>query len=406
MVLLLSCLAPSDLGGQQSDIRGRVIDRETGEAVQDATVALVGPDTAFLVVTDPRGLFDFDQVRGGDYQVRVNHLAYGEHVESVTVEVDAVVALRVLISQQAIELDPLLVEAMSARERDARSRGSMIQEVTREEIERAARTSHHIGDILRQTIPGLRVYDSPSAPGARICVEFRGRRSVRFANGCQGVVLLLDGVRMYDPAAIYSTVQASSIQRIEVIPPVEAGLLYGSDSAFGVILIETKVWADDNEPDRVPSHLRGGVYDWTLEVEKHSWKKVFLYSFVGNALGLAAGMAVADQCVQFDELATDLFASRCNNLSTAGTWAAAISFPLAGAALGARFAGGTPISRGRFFPAMVSGAVALLPGYALVAASQRNAGSASFRAGQIFAVVGIPMAVTIADRLFRKFRGS
>lgn len=404
-LLLLFLLVPTAAWGQLSDIRGRVIDRETGEAVQDATVALVGPDTAFMVVSDARGLFNFDQVRAGDYQVRVVHLAYGEHVELASVEADVVVALRILISQQAIELDPLVVEGLSARERTVRSRGTMIQEVTRAEIERAARTSQHLGDILRQTIPGLRVYDNPSAPGSRICVEFRGRRSIRFANSCQGAMLLLDGVRMYDPGAIYSTIQPSSIQRIEVVPPAEAGLLYGSDSAFGVVLIETKSWLDETEGRPIPPHLRGGVYDWTLEVEEHSWKAVFLSSLVGNVVGLAAGLAIADQCVEFSELATDLFATRCDGFATAGSWAAAISLPLAGAALGARFSGGTPLSQGRLIPAMVSGAIALLPGYALVAASQRNSGSASFKAGQIFAIVGIPAAVTIADRLFRKFKG-
>ena len=381
------------------------MDKGSGEAVQDATVVLEAPDTAFLVVTDRRGLFSFDQVSAGEYRVQVRHLAYGEHVEGVSVGPDVVVALRILISQQAIELDPLVVEAVSQREREARSRGTMIQEVTREEIERAARTSGHLGDVLRQTVPGLRVYDNNALPGSRVCIEFRGRRSVRIGGSCQSPMFILDGVRMYDPPSLYNTIQVGSIERIEVIPPTEAGLLYGSESAFGVITIETKLWQAPEESETVPAHLRGGVYDWTLETEEHSWKKVFLSAFVGNALGLAAGLAVADQCIEFDQLATDVFASRCNQLPTAGTWMAVISFPLAGAAMGARFGGATPISRGRFFPAMVSGAVALLPGYALASASQQETDAPSFRVGQIFVLVGIPAAVTIADRLFRKFRG-
>jgi len=404
LLLAVLVLAPSEASGQLSGVRGRVMDRETGQAVQDATVVLEGPDTAFLVVTDRRGLFHFDDVNGGEYRVRVSHLAYGEHIESFQLEPDAVIALRVLISLQAIQLDPLVVEAMTARELQARSRGTMIQEVTREEIERAVRTSLHLGDILRQTVPGLRVYDS-SLPGARVCIEFRGRRSVRFANACQSPMLILDGVRMYDPPALYSTIQPSSIERIEVIPPAEAGLLYGSESAFGVITIETKVWLTKEERETIPPHLRGGVYDWTLEVADHSWKRVFLSAFVGNALGLAAGIALAEKCVRFGELATDIFASDCNNLRTAGSWAAVISFPLAGAAMGAQLAGRTPISRGNFLPTMASGIVALLPGYALASAAQQETASGSFRAGAIFILVGIPAAVTVADRLFRRFRG-
>jgi hypothetical protein len=380
------------------------MDRETGEAVQDATVVLEGRDTAFMVVTDRRGLFRFDELGSGGYLVRVRHLAYGEHVEEVILEADAVVALRIMISQQAIELDPLVVEAMSQRERDFRSRGTMIQEVTREEIEDAARTSNHLGDVLRQTVPGLRVYDNASLPGSRVCIEFRGRRSVRFGGTCQNPMVILDGVRMYDPPSLYSMIELGSIERIEVVPPTEAGLLYGSESAFGVITIETKVWLTEEERETIPPHLRGGVYDWTLETNEHSWKKVFLTSFFGNAAGLAAGIAVGKQCIAFDELATDVFASRCDQLATAGSWIAAITLPLAGAALGARLGGGTAISHGRFFPAMVSGAIPLLPGYALMSASQQNATSPSLRAGQVFVLLGIPVAVTLADRLFRKFR--
>ena len=155
----------------------------------------------------------------------------------------------------------------------------------------------------------------------------------------------------------------------------------------------------------MPAHLRGGVYDWSLELNEHSWEKVLLSSFVGNALGVAAGLAIARECVEFDELSVDLFASSCDQLPTAGAWAALITLPLAGAAVGARYAGSTSLSRGRLLPAFTSGMIALLPGYGLVAASQREAGSPSFRAGQVFVLVGIPVAVTIADRLFRKLRG-
>lgn len=406
LLLLLSLAGPPPARAQLSDLRGRVMDRESGQGIADATVVLEGQDTAFLAVTDSRGLFDFAQIGGGAYTVSVDHLAYGRHVQEVALEPDALVALRILISRQAIELEPVVVEAMSRRELEARSRGTMIQEVTRSEIERAARTSHHLGDILRQTIPGLRVYDSNYSPGARTCVEFRGRRSIRFANACQSPVLILDGVRMHDPPSLYNTIQPSSIQRIEVVPPAEAGILYGSESAFGVLVIETKVWLEEEgENQAIPSHLRGGVYNWSLEVESHSWKRVLLSSFVGNAVGVLAGLRLADECVRFDELATDLFASDCDDWATAGAWGAALTFPLLGASVGARYAGSTPLSRGKFLSSMLSGAVAMVPGYALAAASQRDISSPSFKAGQLMVFLGVPLAVTVADRIFRKFRG-
>ena len=405
LLILASLGSPVPAEAQFSDLRGRVLDREKGEGVPDATVLLEGSDTTFTALTDSRGLFDVRQMPSGAYRVTVQHLAYGEHVQTVTLADDALVALRILISRQAIELDPVVIEAMSQEELRNRSRGTMIQEVKRPEIERAARTSHHLGDILRQTVPGLRVYDSQYSPGARVCIEFRGRRSIRFANACQSPLLILDGVRMFDPPSLYNTIQPNSIQRIEVIPPAEAGLLYGSDSAFGVLVIETKVWLTEEEKEALPVHLRGGVYDWSLEVGHHSWKKVLLASAVGNAVGVAVGLTLADRCIRYEELATDIFATDCNRWATAGAWGAALSFPLLGAAAGARIAGGTPLSQGRFLPAVVSGAIAMIPGYALAAAAQQDTNAPSFRVGQAMVLVGIPLAVTVADRIFRKIRG-
>jgi hypothetical protein len=399
----LCLLLPGRGVAQVSEIRGRVLDRQTGVAVREASVALEGPDTIFVRVTDERGLFTFEGVRGGEYYVTVTHVAYGRHTEPVRVEADAVLALRVLVDAQAIELDPLVVEAISGEELERRARGTMRQEVTRAEIEEAIRTSSHLGDVLRQTVPGLRVYDT-TLPGARTCVEFRGRRSIRFANECQSPMVILDGVRMFDPPSLYSTIDPSSIERIEVIPPAEAGLFYGSESAFGVITIETRLWRTRDERQPLPPHLRGGVYDWTLELEGHPTRRAFLSAVVANAVAIGVGFALADRCIEFDQLDKDIFATRCDRLGTAAAWAAAVGIPVGGSALAVRFGGGTPLSRGRLFPALAAGGLAVLPGYAMMSAAQDRRTSATFRAGQVFALLGVPAAVTIADRLFRSLR--
>lgn len=404
--ILAFLAAPTALAGQEAFIQGRVTDQATGEAVRDATVTLLG--TNFIQVTDVRGIFRFPQVPIGEYRIQVTHLAYGEHTESVVLEDADEIALRIMISQQAIKLDPVVVEVMSRRELDMRSRGTMIQEVTREELERAARTSLHLGDVLRQTVPGLAVRNTHGTSGGRICVEFRGRRSIRFALTCQTPVLLLDGVRMYDPGGIYSAIEVSSIERIEVVPPSEAGLLYGSDSAFGVLKIETKVWAEKNRGDNRPAsrRLRGGVYDWTLETESHSWQRTFLAAAAGSALGVVTGLAVAGTCIDYDELAYNAFASKCDTWGTVGSWAAAITFPLLAGSTAAGFAGATPLSKGKLLPAVAAGALALVPAYALASSAHLDGVSPTTVFGALMLGVGVPTAITVADRLFRKFRGS
>jgi len=217
-------------------------------------------------------------------------------------------------------------------------------------------------------------------------------------------MLILDGVRMFDPPGLYGTIDPASIERIEVIPPAEAGLLYGSESAFGVITIETKLWFSKEEREAIPPHLRGGVHNWSLEVQPHPTRRAFLSAMAANAVGVAAGLALANRCVEFDELDRNVFASRCDRWETAGSWGAAIVLPLVGSALGARLGGGTAASQGRLLPAIAAGSVVLLPGYAMMSSAGERRSSATFRVGEVFVLLGIPAAVTIADRMFRRFR--
>ncbi len=406
LVLLLLVLVPSSLGAQSASVRGRVLDRESGRPVEGATVVLGARE--LVAVTDAQGLFRFREVRPGRWAVHITHVAYGEHVDSVEVAPGAVIALRILVSRQAVELEPVVVEALSERELQLRSRGTRIQEITRAEIVESMRTAAHIGDVLRQRIPGVRVYDSKVLPGARTCIEFRGRRSIRFANRCQSPLVFLDGVRMDNPPLLFNTINLNSIQRIEVIPPTEAGLLYGSESAFGVILIETTVWAEDHQRmAALPRELRGrAVYDWSLEVRPHRWKRVFATAFLGNAMGLAVGLGLARNCLEFRELAYDIFATECGTWPTIVSRISAFAFPLLGTTVATRYAGATPLSRGSFAAAAAAAAMTLVPGYALTSSSLVDESRPTMWAGRLILLVGVPAAATVADNLFRRLRAA
>jgi hypothetical protein len=139
-------------------------------------------------------------------------------------------------------------------------------------------------------------------------------------------------------------------------------------------------------------------------VESHSWQKVFLTSALGNALGIAVGWAVAGNCIEFETLARDVSNTECETWPTLGSWAAAFTFPLLGASLGARYAGATPISRGSLIPALSAGALTLLPAYAMASSAQLDGVSPTRVAGFLLLGLGVPAAVTAADYLFRKFR--
>lgn len=407
--LIISALATPHPGGAQdlALISGRLFDRQSQEAIADATVELDG--TTYAAVSNEDGIFRIAGVPGGVYVVRVTHLAYGTHEQSMNVPEGSEMAVRIAMSVAAIALDPVVVESVSQRERRDRGRGVRINELTVDEIEALIPTSRNLADVLQQSIPSLRSVPSSIANG-RNCIEFRNPATLRHINECRAPLTFLDGIRMYDPPLLFSTIQLSSINRLELIPPAEAGAEYGSDSSFGVLLIETKSYATERlrvtgEPGGLPAGLESS-WDWDLEGSKHPTAKVFLYSFLGNAAGLAAGLMAAEQCMEFDRLAVDIFNSSCGSWGTFGARSSAVIMPVAGAAVTARLAGRTQFSHGRFWPTALAAGVALLPGYAIASSSTVDGFQGTRWISRAVLLLGVPAASTLADYMYRRFSGA
>ena len=406
--LALLLLLASPLSGQDlATVSGRLFDRQTQAAVAGAVIEVDG--TTYSAVSNEDGIFRLRGLPGGVYRLRVTHVAYGTHDQTLNVPEGSEVAVRVALSQEAIELEPVVVESESQRERRNRARGVRINELTVDEIEELIPTSRNLADILQQSIPSLRSVPSSLANG-RNCIEFRSPATIRHISRCRSPLTMLDGVRMYDPPLLFSTIDLNTIHRIELIPPAEAGAEYGSDSSFGVLLIETKTFATERAREQtadgpIPGEL-GGRWDWELEGSNHPTAKVFLYSFLGNAAGLALGLAAADQCVDFDRLAVDVFNSTCGSWGSFGARGAAVALPIFGAATSARLSGRTDFSHGRFWPTALAAGVALLPGYAIASSSTVEGFQGTQWISRIVLLLGVPTATTLADYMYRRFSGS
>lgn len=384
-------------------VRGRIMDSQDGSGVAEAVVLL--EELGREVVTDPSGRFVFSGLVPGPYTLTVAHLGYGRHTQPLIVEDAPMIALRVLVSQRAIELEPIVVEARTRSEQLERASGTRTNVITREEMQETSRTSRHLGDVLRQRVPGIRTRENGPVAGARVCVEFRTHGSPRFANTCKFPTVFLDGVRVYDPQSILSNIDLQSIRRVEVVPPAEAGMRFGSESAFGVLLIETVMFADFEEADALLENTlqRSLTYDWAESPDSHSTWKVLAVTAVANAAAVAGGVAIADNCLDFDELVNDVFASNCQGGATLAAHAALFGIPLMTTALTTRLMGGTDHSHGRILPTALLAAAALLPGYAMSTSSVvAEDHSPTQWGGRLFVLVGVPFAATMADKLFRR----
>ena len=153
--------------------------------------------------------------------------------------------LQTLIDRE-IEADPIMlpgIEVVAPRERRLEERlkeGASVAVVSREQIAKREESARHIGDLL-VGIPGLRV-SQPT--GGVLCVESRRSATIRGTSQrspCRAPVLVwLDGTPLADPEYTLMNLRPRDIERVEFINGLVAGARYGTGSANGVLLVETR----------------------------------------------------------------------------------------------------------------------------------------------------------------------
>lgn len=231
---------PTNLAGQSTvDVVGVVVDVETRAGIPDVLLRVLGTDVS--AASDEQGQFVIRGVLPGDWTLSVSHLAYGTHEHAFSLSEGVSVQLEVRLAQEAIELAPVIVEGETASQRERRTSGASFREITLPEIQRAIGVSRHLGDLIRQTVPGMHLRQSNQFSGFDVCLEFRSAASISLVNNraCNHPMVVVDGVRIADPNFLYGSIGLINLRRIQVIPPSEAGTRYGTGSLYGVIVVET-----------------------------------------------------------------------------------------------------------------------------------------------------------------------
>lgn len=403
-----AALAPAPGFAQATfELPGVVLDQGTGRGVAGVLLRVRG--TEVTAVTDDDGNFVLRGIPVGRWTLLVQHVAYGEHDHPVDLDPALAPELVIRMTPQAIELEALVVEAVASRTRSDRAQGNTSHVVERAQIERVMGSSRHLGDVIRQSVPGIALRQPNNLEGTDVCLEFRaaGTVSLQRRAGCNHPLVLLDGVPVGNPNYLYGIVGLQNLERIEVIPPGAAGARYGTGSLFGVILLETRPPGAEGRGARrvpvVPVDLRRRVaFDWSRDPAGHDLLGASAGAFLGNAAGLAAGVAVGRHCIGVSE--HHEIVTRCGFPGDVAAALAAMALPALGSAMGARIGGGNPGSRGRLGPALLSAALMVFPGYAFSMATVGGGSHAANVAGAVMLVAGTPLFVTLADRMFRDVR--
>ncbi len=385
-------------------IEGRVVDLDTGASIEGAAIALVrlragvADSTRAEAVTDGAGIFRFERVVSGDYRITVNHIAYGTFDDRVSLAPGERVALRISLSPTAIALEPVTVEAFREATLRDRALGTARHRLTAEELTPAARSGDHLANALARLLPGVRVRSGRSQPGQLVCLEFRDPASLA-APGCRTPVVIVDNVRQSNGLVTLNTLPIAHIRSVEAVGPGEAGVRFGADSSYGVILIETIAGGAPLAPlGTAPSR----IYSWALESEPYPWGKALAAAAGANTLGLLAGYALSRPCLSFDDLSEHFVGARCGGLRNAGSRIVLYVAPQLGVGYLAGRAGATDLSRGSMWKNAVAGTIMAAPGIVLALTDSDDGFPGSTGIGVFMTVVGAPVAAVVADRLFRR----
>ncbi len=398
--------AAAGLAGQADPprISGRVVDLGTGAGIEGAAVALrslrAGMEDSIRAetVTDGAGLFRVERAGAGDYELTVTHIAYGTFRERLTLTREDRIALRVTLSPTAIALDPVVVEVSAEDSRQGRAQGVARRRVTAEQLAPVARTGNHLVNALAQLVAGVRVRGGRSQPGQLVCLEFRGPASLA-GPGCLTPIVIVDNVRQANGMVTLNTFPLTDIRSVEAIPPAEAGVRYGANSNAGVIVIETFSGAAMQREDREPPR---GTYNWALESEPYPWVEALATAAAANAIGLLAGYALSNPCLDFETLSRHFYEPDCGFLANTGSRLALYAAPQVGVGFLVGRVGTTNLSRGSMWRNAVAGTIMSAPGVVLALTSEDDGFSGSKMIGIVMATVGAPVAAVLADRLFRE----
>lgn len=391
LFFVLGLALPLSVSAQETRIvSGVVVDAESGAPVSDALVTIQGAGQG--VVTDSEGRFEVSGVPLGAQQLVLSHIAYGEHAEALEVDASGSLDFQVRVTSRAIELAPLGVEVESRELMDRRARGTATYIIDRETIETAPRGLGLL-PVLQGRVPSLRVDGG--------CVEYRDFRQttlfnpitpeLRIVTPCRDITVYLDGVPERGGSRLLSQLSPNDVERIEVLSGAEAGLRYMTGSR-GVILVETRQGVVSDSPYRV--HVSGFGWD---EPQSYPWLRALGVTALANAAVVWPVSSIVFDCAENEDYFTP---HRCR--AGAGMGLAFLTSAI-GRAISHR-AGRTSYTEGRTYPALLMGTATASAGYLLYVHGENHGSDASRVAGQIVLSVGVPLTLTLADRVYRMLR--
>ncbi|WP_437920002.1 SusC/RagA family TonB-linked outer membrane protein [Sphingobacterium sp. LRF_L2] len=199
----------------QQEVRGRIVDRETGEAIAGVNVRVLG--TTLVANSDEHGVF---VLRNASSNATLQFSIVGYK----TIDVPAAQASAVRLERSSSELDEVVVTALGIK-RDKKALGYATQNISGNELGKVKGVD--VGTTLTGRISGVRVRNS---------TEFNAVPEIQ-ARGLTPI-LVIDGV-LYENMTLRE-IPVDNIADMNILKGAAAAALYGERGAGGAIMITTK----------------------------------------------------------------------------------------------------------------------------------------------------------------------
>lgn len=274
IAVAVATILPIALEAQEGEIAGRVTSAATGEAVDGATVRVVGTDIGTITSSD--GTYRLSGIEAGDVRVRANRLGFASRTQSVTVPETGTVTVAFQLRIAGVELDDIVasIEAAAVEREEV---GTTVARISSEEVEGAALTT--FSDLINARAENVQISRGDGQVGTGSRIRVRGATSITQDNV---PLIVIDGIRASNNLELplegaagsglgvidqggqttsrFEDFRPQDIESIEVVKGPTATALYGSEAASGVMVIKTKRGSRDQSP-RVNLRVRQGFQE-------------------------------------------------------------------------------------------------------------------------------------------------
>lgn len=257
-------LGARPLAAQTGTVTGRVVDAQSGVAVANAQVVVVG--TTIGTAVDNDGRFRLVNIPVAAREIRARSIGYQPTTVALSLAAGGTANVRIAMTVSATALDAVVITGAVGDTR-RRAIGNAVSTVNVSDV-LSRSTVNNITEVLQAKTPGLTLMPGSGSAGTSTNYRLRGAGSLYAGNS---PIIYVDGVRVSNrnqgnytvfgqTASSLDAINPNDIESIEVIKGPAAATLYGAEAAAGVIQVITKRGRPG--PARWEAHVETGSSRW------------------------------------------------------------------------------------------------------------------------------------------------